>query len=96
MNADCTLTFTPDGRGHGLYTEAVDLGAIGELCIERATTIEFDNKAQYWRVYDTTGFPMFNSTSRQQCLDWERQYFNSQEDMKHELQHGAGAAAAGT
>jgi len=92
---DIAITFTPDGTGHTLYTEAIDLAAIGPLAIERAITIEFDNKTQYWRVRDPAGFPMFNSPSRQECLDWERQHLEQQEDLKHELQHGAGATAAG-
>ena len=90
------LTFTPDGQGHALYTEAIDLNRIGALSIQRATHIEFDNSAQYWRVRDQTGFAMFNSPSRQECLDWERRHLESQEDMKHELQPGTGAAAPGT
>lgn len=94
---EVALTFTTDGQGHGLYTEAIDLGLVGKLSIERATTIEFDNAAQYWRVRDPTGFAMFNSPSRQECLDWERQYLEAQEDLKHEqLSDGAGAATTGT
>ena len=83
---EVALTFTPDGLGHGLYTEAIDLTRVGPLAVERATCIEFDDKAQYWRVYDNAGSPMFNSPSRQECLDWERRYLESQEDMKHELE----------
>jgi hypothetical protein len=90
---EIAITFTPDGIGHALYTEAINLGQIGALCVARATLVEFDNNAQYWRVYDRTGFPMFNSPSRQACLDWERQYLESQEDMKHELQRGADSVA---
>ena len=93
--SEVALTFTPDGLGHGLYTEAFDLGQVGPLVIERATHIEFDNSAQSWRVHDDTGFAMFNSRFRQECLDWERRYLESQEDMKHELQLGAGTAATG-
>ncbi len=90
------IIFTPDGQGRGLHTEAIDLGQIGALAIERATNIEFDNKAQYWRVYDDTGFAMFNSPNRQACLEWEQQYIQSQEDMKHEqLSDSAGAIAVG-
>ena len=84
--SEVALIFTPDGQGHGLHTEAVDLGLIGPLHIERATHIEFDNKAQYWRVHDNSGFPMFNSPSRQECLDWERCYLESQEELKHDAQ----------
>jgi hypothetical protein len=36
-----------------------DLGQIGTLEIHRATTIEFDNQTQYWRVRAPAGFPMF-------------------------------------
>lgn len=88
------ITFTPDGTGHALYTEAIDLAVIGVLAIQRATTIEFDNKTQYWRVKDPEGFAMFNSPSREKCLDWERQYLQLQEDRKHELQRRTGATAA--
>lgn len=90
-----TIIFTPDGTGHALYSEAIDLGRIGRLTVQRATSIEFDSKAQYWRVRDPTGFSMFNSRFRQGCLDWERRYLESQEDMKHELPDGPGAIAAG-
>lgn len=92
---EIAITFTPDGLGHGLYTEAIDLGQIGPLTIKRATTIEYDNNSQYWRVKDRTGFRLFSSTSRQECLDWERQYLEAKEDQKHELSNGAGAVAAG-
>jgi hypothetical protein len=77
------ITFTPDGLGHALYTEAVDLAAIGALSVRRATSIEFDDARQYWRVRDPSGFALFNSPSRQLCLDWERRYLEGQEDAKH-------------
>ena len=73
-----TLTFLPDGTAQGLYTESIDLSRIGRLQITRATTIEFDNETQYWRVKDQTGFALFNSPSRRACLDWERRYFDQQ------------------
>ena len=75
MSVDMALTFTPDGTGRCLYTEALDLGAIGRLSVRRATRIEFDDRAQDWRVYTAHGrVAMFNSPSRQECLEWERWY----------------------
>ncbi len=74
-----TLIFTPEGTGQGLYSEQIDLSTLGILHIERATTIEFDNRAQAWRVRDRDGFAMFNSPSRQECLDWEARYFEAQQ-----------------
>jgi len=75
-----TLTFKPDGTGHGLYTEAIDLARLGRLRVKRATTITFDNRLQAWRVKDRTGFPLFSSPSRQTCLDWEKEYFNRKDE----------------
>ncbi len=91
---DIAITFTPDGLGHALYTETIDLSLIGRLSVARATTIEYDNPTQYWRV-KVAGQTLFNSPSRQACLDWERQYLQQQEDLTHELQHGPDPASAG-
>ena len=75
-----SIVFKPDGTGHGLYTEVIDLTSLGRLKVERATTITFDNRLQVWRVKDRTGFPLFTSPCRETCLDWERQYFNTREE----------------
>ncbi len=77
------VIFAPCGTGRGLYTEAIDLGAIGALTIQRATTIEFDNDARYWRVRDPAGFALFNSPSRQACLEWERRHLDRRETERH-------------
>jgi len=81
------IVFTPAGIGRCLYTEAIDLGRIGALRIERASTIEFDNKLQAWRVRDRENFALFTAPTRQACLDWEREYFNKQEETKHGQHH---------
>lgn len=70
------LTFTPDGTGHGLYTEAIELSAIGPLSIERATTIEFNEQNQQWEVRSTSGDLLYSDVSRVTCLAWEHQHFN--------------------
>ncbi len=75
-----SIVFKPDGTGHGLYTEVVDLTSLGRLKVERATTITFDNRRQVWRVKDRTGFPLFTSPSRETCLEWEKQYFMGKEE----------------
>jgi len=71
-----TLAILPDGTVQGLYTEVLDLSALGRLRIQRASSIEFDNPAQLWRVFDRCGRCIHSSASRQQCLDWEREHFN--------------------
>ncbi len=65
------LTFDPDGRGHCLYTEAIDLHQLGELAVVRATTIEFNPATQAWDVTDAGGAILFSDASRSRCLAWE-------------------------
>ncbi len=85
MNAGHALIFSPDGSGRGLYTELIDLETIGDLSIQRASEIEFDNEAQLWGVtLPDSVEPMFRHPSRQACLDWERDYLQQQEDIFHD------------
>ena len=70
------LTFAPDGEGHCLYTEAIELAAIGRLTLRRATTVEFDSQTQQWEVRDATGVLLHADPSREACLDWEHRHFN--------------------
>ncbi len=76
MSILATITFNPDGKGRGLYTEAIPLQEIGQLQIQRATRIEYDNAGQTWRVKDMQDFNLFTSPSRHTCLEWEHRYFN--------------------
>jgi hypothetical protein len=71
-----TITFTPDGNGHALYTEVIDLAAVGSLTIERATAVEFNHATQGWEVRDLHDQLMHTNPSRAACLAWEHQRFN--------------------
>jgi len=70
------LKFDLTGTGHGLFTEAIDLSALGALEIVRASSIEFNNQTQLWEVKSVAGELLFSDSSRQACLDWEHQHFN--------------------
>jgi hypothetical protein len=82
VKAESVLTFAPDGTVRGLYTEAVPLHELGRLSVRRASTIEFDDEAQAWTVRSPGGVELYQSSSRQECLDWERDHFNKQENME--------------
>jgi hypothetical protein len=69
-----TITFTSDGTGHCLYTEAIQLGTIGALDIKRATNIEFNGITQRWEVRDAKdNCLLFQDASREICLHWEHE-----------------------
>jgi len=70
-----TLNFKTTGIVTGLYSEVIDLTCLGKMKIKRATTIEFNNDRQVWQVKDRK-HTLYESPSRQTCLDWEQQYFN--------------------
>jgi len=70
-----TLDVLLDGTVQGLYTEAIDLTLVGQLQIARASTIEFDNPAQVWRVFDRCGRCIHSAASRTECLEWEQEFF---------------------
>ena len=70
------LKFDTAGLGHCLYTELLDLTAIGSLQITRASNIEFNQQTQEWEVLDLENNRLFSNASRSVCLDWEHQHFN--------------------
>ena len=69
-----SLFFHPDGQVRCLYTEALNLAALGKLNIARASAVEFDNATQRWQVLDCVGEVLFTHPSRQACLDWEQDH----------------------
>ena len=68
-----TLRFSPSGTIDCLYTEAIDLHALGRLHVVRATVILFCEKSQQWKVRcAVTGKLLLTNPSRGACLAWER------------------------
>lgn len=69
-----TLRFHTGGRVDCLYTEAIDLRALGRLQVFRATDIRFNETTQQWDVRETgTGTALFSHPSRTECLRWEQE-----------------------
>ena len=68
-----TLRIHPGGCVECLYTEAIDLRALGRLQVCRATDIRFNDQSQQWDVCcATTGRLLHSDPSRESCLIWER------------------------
>ena len=74
-----TLRFTPGGHIDCLYTEAINLRALGRLHVVRATDIRFHPGTQQWDVHAAaTGQVLFSHPSRADCLQWEQQNLQPQ------------------
>ncbi len=70
MNA--TLRFDGSGLVACLYTEALDLRALGRLHVVRATDIRFNDGTQQWEVHCAdSGNLLHTDPSRAACLAWE-------------------------
>lgn len=69
-----TISFTPDGTARCLWTEVLPLNELGQLKIQRASTIEFNEQRQQWevRLASNPNVVAFFHSSRETCLLWER------------------------
>jgi hypothetical protein len=75
MSRRMVLTFDTGGNGHCLYSELVDLRAIGTLACTRASHIEFDEDAQQWQVLSPDRSQvLFHDPSRTICEAWEHDH----------------------
>jgi hypothetical protein len=73
--AKLVLTIDHDGTGRCLYSELIDLRALGSLTCQRASHIEFDARQQDWKVLAADRRRvLFRDPSRQACLDWEQDH----------------------
>ena len=74
-----TIVFMPDGIARCLWTEAVPLHELGQLDIQRASTVEFEPSTQRWevRLASNPDTVAFTHTSREICLNWERNTINA-------------------
>lgn len=70
------LTFSAEGIARCLYSELIDLQTLGSLDIQRASTIEFDQKHQRWELRDPKGKLLCFHRSRAACVTWEHEHFN--------------------
>jgi hypothetical protein len=74
VNEQVVILFDPAGNARCLYSELVDLHALGRLKVRRATRIEFNEHAQCWDVLPARRATkaLFSAPSRRECLDWEQ------------------------
>ena len=67
------LIVDPDGQVSGLYTDALELAALGELEVTRASHVEFDGAAQEWVISLLDGEVVGSRKRRVDALALERE-----------------------
>ena len=67
------LVIDPQGRVQCLYTEALDLAALGSVSIRRASHVEPDEEGRWWADLSPVGGPRLGPFNRRSlALDAER------------------------
>jgi len=68
-----TIEIDSDGNIQTLYSDEVDLYALGEVHnVRRASSVEFDEANQEWMVIQaSTGKIVYRNKSREQAISWE-------------------------
>jgi hypothetical protein len=68
----------PDGAVRCVYGEAIDLGALGDVHIVRASTVEPDGAGQWWADLSAVGGPTLGPFARRsEALVAEAQWLSS-------------------
>lgn len=79
MSVDIVISVASDGTARCLWTEDLPLAELGELSVQRASHVEFNDASQQWEVrFPGQSFAAFRNSSRAVCLEWEHQEINRQ------------------
>jgi len=71
-----TIEIDEDGNIHTLYTDEVDLFAIGRVTnVRKASNVEFNEDDQVWEVLSLAGEVLYTHKNRDESINWEIQNF---------------------
>ncbi len=71
------LEIDNEGNVHGLYTDDIDLFAIGRVTnIRKASNIDFNDEKQTWEVLSLDGEVLHTNPNREKAIDWEIEAFS--------------------
>ena len=69
---DLVFDIDLEGNLHGLYTDEVNLFAIGKVVeVHKASNVEFNEAEQVWEVLSLEGKVLYQNSNRQTAIDWE-------------------------
>lgn len=74
---DLVFEIDTEGNIHGLYTDKIDLFAIGRLVdIRKASNVEFNENAQTWEVLSLCGKVLYRNPNREKAIEFEIREFS--------------------
>ena len=66
------LEIDENGDVHCLYTDKIDLFAIGTVCnVRKASNVEFNEQDQVWEVLSLEGEVLHRNINREKAIEWE-------------------------
>lgn len=73
-----SLEITAGGGVRMLHDDRVDLGEFGDVAVERASHVEFDNKSQKWYCQSAKTLKILRAdfATREEALRWEKQWYS--------------------
>lgn len=71
------LEITPEGDLHGLYSDQVDLFAVGKITdVRKASNVEFSEERQMWQVLSLDGEVLHTNPNREAAIEFEIEEFS--------------------
>lgn len=65
------------GNLYGLYTDEIDLFAVGRVTnVKKASNVEFNESSQIWEVLSLNGKVLHQNSSREKAIEWETKAFS--------------------
>lgn len=86
--ADIVLDIDTKGNIKCLYTDEIDLFAIGKVVdMRKASNVEFNEKEQCWEVLSLKGEVLHTDTNRESAIEWEIQEFSWGESIMRKVHY---------
>lgn len=74
---ETTIDIDNDGNLFCLYTDEIDLFAVGRIVnVQKTSNVEFNEQQQFWEVRSLEGKVLYTNTSRELAIEWEVKEFS--------------------
>ena len=88
MSKEINLQITKKGGVQMLHDDTLDLCELGcDVQVQRASHVEFNNETKFWYVQSAKTLKILrtNFKSREDALNWEKQYYGPNGEGWEEL-----------